>query len=1294
MISQFLAALSAAGLDVSAEEAADALWLASHICRPASVKGIGEEPQPERSHGPTEHELAANRFPLIGAASTPQPPSQGRNLYSPPATGGGAGSGGHHGGIVQSPGVPALPGALAIARALRPLKRRVPSRTYFVFDEEATVECIATGGPRVPVLKPSSERWFELALVVDQAPTLALWRQTIAELRLLLERHGAFRDVRVWGLNTGGRRLGLQAEWSGGLQSGTRSPRELVDPAGRRLVLVVSDFVSEAWYRREVAAAALTIWARSGPLALVQVLPSRLWPRTGLALTEKTSLAAPRPGVPNQRLRSSDVSQRWQPLGVGELAIPVLTLEPRAVSRWAGMVAGVAGVRMPGLKFEMAVASPIGMGEDRAPSGGEEEARQPTAAERVRAFRAGASLTARRLAGYLAAAPLSLPVMRLVQAVMLPESRQVHLAEVFLGGLLRQMTPEGLVGPEEVQYEFENGVRDLLLNEVRRHETIQVIEEISVWLERQAGMRYGFMAILEGKGTVEDVVVDDLSRPFARVAAGILRRLGKEYSSAVEKIERELEASGKSRESGYHPGPIPYGEPLSVEEGSAGSAAALREVGRLRVQSRNGVMSTVPDWKRKEPTSGRIQSSVSVGELHALFIGINDYIPGRLPDGRRYPSLKGAVSDVSEMALFLHNRYGLKQERTRMLLSRAGVDGEPTDLPAWRPTYTNIVAAFTQLAVEARPGDRVYIHYSGHGTRGPTEYPEIKGPAGMDEALVPCDIGEPHSRYLSDLELAALIQLLVNRKLHVTVVLDCSYSGGVLRGGERTAGLAVARSVPWARLESMSTTVADRQTLMEIWASQQGNLGFRRFAQKSRLPVARYTLFAACRPEEQAFEVALEGGEAQGALTHWLLNTLKRSADPLSCREIHQRLMARSRGRIARQTPMFRGDGELGFLAAPEIASPRAAPTKAPMESPRVLRLAKDGRVLIGVGLATGAKVGDRVVLRSSAELAVRQVGATESWAEVIRVLGAEPIEPGARIEFLSRAAVRLVSPEERSELAEREFARLRQGLRRVDDAFVEVFDDSIAPDLRVTIDENHYYEIQDPGGIPFANLSPLKATALGSAAKLLQRLDHLAKFRRVLTVANPHPPAWLKISLEVQKVPPENDQTQPASGPVDLREGESLILRIVNHSSVRLDFVLLDLAPDYSITQLLPKRGSFSLLTLDPGEGESVRVRGWLPQGWVHGKDVLKVFATHRAANFRWLELPPLTRSAPVLEREGETTASAAPVATPSTPNQNATREGLSPSEFPEEEWITAQLEIRVRRSGYAGVSSPHVLR
>jgi hypothetical protein len=653
-----------------------------------------------------------------------------------------------------------------------------------------------------------------------------------------------------------------------------------------------------------------------------------------------------------------------------------------------------------------------------------------------------------------------------------------------------------------------------------------------------------------------------------------------------------------------------------------------------------------------------------LSELHALLIGIDDYFPDRLPDGTRYPSLQGATGDVMRVGNLLLEQAGLSPEKLRILISRRGEGGQPTEPPPLRPTYQNMVAAFRRLAEEAKAGDRVYIHYSGHGARTPTEYPGIKGRMARDEALVPCDIGAPGSRYLRDLELATLVQLLVQRELLVTLVLDCCHAGGAMRSR------AVARGVPWADLDPAPSAVADPETMTRIWGpARMEEVAYRGLSLQSWNALSKgYALFAACRPDETAFEYPFDKREPQGALTYWLLDTLRRHGLEWSCGEIHQRLLARIRGHLVHQTPVFLGDGERPFLG-PGRAVMRAAV--------RALRAPGDGQVLIDVGRALGVRPGDRYELPDGLYEA-RQVGATETWVEKVKAFqGGRPVEPGEQVEVLPlRSAIHLAPPEPGDACAERALTRLRDLLR--DSRFFEVEGDGTTADLRVAIDGQGSYEIQAPSGLAFPNLRPLPAKSPGAARELVRRLEHLTRFRNILEVDNPNPPDWLRIGLEVIR---EESPAEPvATRSIDLRVGDGMNLRIVNRSTLRLDFTVLDLQPDYGVSQLLPSRASMSLLPLDPGEVKIVRIKAWLPPGIEEGTDVLKVFATRGAVSFRWLELAPLCKPDQAAVLRG----------TPKNPLEKLfaqlagtapAKRGLTPSEFPEEEWLTAQMEVRVRR-------------
>jgi hypothetical protein len=138
--------------------------------------------------------------------------------------------------------VSALQRSLEVGRAFRPFARRHRSNKSQRFDEAATAYHSSEIGILLPQFSFGAEPWFELALVVEQGMSFVLWSQTIKELHLLLARHGAFRDVRRWTLLMAER--GVRLLGPSGI---ARSPRELIDPGVRRLIIVVSECISQGW---------------------------------------------------------------------------------------------------------------------------------------------------------------------------------------------------------------------------------------------------------------------------------------------------------------------------------------------------------------------------------------------------------------------------------------------------------------------------------------------------------------------------------------------------------------------------------------------------------------------------------------------------------------------------------------------------------------------------------------------------------------------------------------------------------------------------------------------------------------------------------------------------------------------------------------------------------------------------------------------------------------------------------------------------------------------------------------
>lgn len=439
----------------------------------------------------------------------------------------------------KAPNAPSLRQPLTLARALKPLMRRVPAGTNLVLDEAATSQRIADEGLWLPVLRPTLESWLDLELVVDESISMQIWRQTVEDLEKLLKNYGIFRDVRVWALTADDQKrvriyrgMGRRAK-----NPVPRSPKELIDGSGRRLVLVASDCVSPFWRDGKVTAM-LELWANRVPTAIIQMLPQWLWKRTALGGTTELRLRALTPGVSNRNLIAEVVSLWEEDSEERGVKLPVFTLEADKAASWAQMLSGKGSVWTSGVAFELD-ATPV-HGGNRLFNRGE-----LTAEKRVQGFWVTASPMARKLAGLLAAAPvITLPVVRLIREALLRDSLQVNVAEVFLGGLLKPLSEiEAETNPDEVLYDFMDGVRDLLLDSVPSSYALDVVDEVSKHVAKKAGFSLeDFAAVLRGEKEVGDGRVAEKVGYFATVTAGVLRRLGGEYAKVAEELESDDKA--------------------------------------------------------------------------------------------------------------------------------------------------------------------------------------------------------------------------------------------------------------------------------------------------------------------------------------------------------------------------------------------------------------------------------------------------------------------------------------------------------------------------------------------------------------------------------------------------------------------------------------------------------------------------------------------------------------------------------------------------------------------------------
>ncbi|WP_279578644.1 SAV_2336 N-terminal domain-related protein [Streptomyces sp. Tu 3180] len=429
---------------------------------------------------------------------------------------------------IAVPSASAFPALLPLQRALRPFRRyrlsAVPGPGEV--DETATADRAADCGLVWPVLRPVHGREADLQLLVDSSPSMTVWEQMVHELREVCEWVGAFRSVTVRHLRPDG--TGVAASALPHLNAPRVPAEQLLEPGGRRVTLVVSDCAGPLWQgsaMREL----LHRGVRGGPLAVLQPLSQRLWARTRLPAEPGTLRRRPGGYGP---LEFTPLRRTARDAGApAALPVPVLAASPGALSTWARLVTGNTGVRLRGAAAWVGGPGTTGPGAGPARPGGS-PARD--AAQLLAAFEASASPLGRQLAVYLSAAPLSLPVMQLVQRAMLPQTGPAELSEVLLSGLVVQAPgPEGTEAPGayrgEPWYEFLPGVRDLLIDRLSAGEAALVLKHCSLYVERAFGRSArNFPAVavayLMDVGTDPEIGPDAVPEPFARVSERVLRR--------------------------------------------------------------------------------------------------------------------------------------------------------------------------------------------------------------------------------------------------------------------------------------------------------------------------------------------------------------------------------------------------------------------------------------------------------------------------------------------------------------------------------------------------------------------------------------------------------------------------------------------------------------------------------------------------------------------------------------------------------------------------------------------------
>lgn len=263
----------------------------------------------------------------------------------------------------------------------------------------------------------------------------------------------------------------------------------------------------------------------------------------------------------------------------------------------------------------------------------------------------------------------------------------------------------------------------------------------------------------------------------------------------------------------------------------------------------------------------------------AVLIGINKYqVPGA--------DLQGCVNDVKNLKGALTTYYGFADKDIATL----------TDAQA---TKKGMERAIKKLITKAKKGDVLLLHYSGHGSNVPDDNGDEADH--RDEILCPTDL-DWKDPFRDDWLRKTLGKL--RSGVNLTVIMDCCHSGTITRVMNPFDAPRRQRYLP-CPLDLMAT-----ESGRKLRGTLRGQLGKAPRGRKRKKDIVhadiQELLITGCRDTQTSADAYI-GGSYNGALTYYLVESIKEAEGKLTYRELHQRTAAKLKQEDFDQIPQLEG---------------------------------------------------------------------------------------------------------------------------------------------------------------------------------------------------------------------------------------------------------------------------------------------------------------------------------------------------------------------------------------------------
>ncbi|WP_286825092.1 formylglycine-generating enzyme family protein [Microcystis sp. LSC13-02] len=562
LIDKFITFVKGRGWDLDSYQIADSLWWYVLTQEEEGKPQPPPEPREEKKETPTTNtppqesknetqEPAAPEVLLIrGTEAQKQPEKIGADTLP-----------------ISLPGAKFWRETRKLGRAVRPLIQKIDSATQRQINLNSTVQKSAeySIGKRdgslalIPVYQAKKVRSLEVVLLIEEWASMVFWKEMAGEIRDWLEQIGAFRDVKLYriGWDEDKQKLAIRTYSN---DTCSIHPKDLIHPRGERLILFYSDCTSPDWYQGRYNQA-LQDWGKHQIVTLLSPFPEAMWERTALSRGWFVSLVNQTPRKPSQNWRFTSIPLLLQIENEEEnqhilretiqktyFPLPTISLTPSSLKAWALVLSGDSNATCAGVLLE------------KSPQNREIPATispEMSGKQALELFASTASPLAWELLKKLAAAPVNLPIIRLIQSKLLSASNPLNIAEVILSGFLKVYLGGEPVKwdkggkfnfhtpPNSLDFEFDDEVRELLLTELGNSRALEVIFVLSEYIAQKLNLSTTtfFGLILTNPQVLLGKEAANLVRAFAKVSAKVFRKLGEaKYQEISQKLKSMVDS--------------------------------------------------------------------------------------------------------------------------------------------------------------------------------------------------------------------------------------------------------------------------------------------------------------------------------------------------------------------------------------------------------------------------------------------------------------------------------------------------------------------------------------------------------------------------------------------------------------------------------------------------------------------------------------------------------------------------------------------------------------------------------